>query len=65
MPSVTRPAGGGRRPRRGELLAGGDGAGIGDAAGVAGASERKLREWVDGREWPYGPVPRLVLRCSW
>ena len=38
----------------GELLAGGDGSGIGDAGALAGAAERELREWVDGREWPRG-----------
>ncbi|MEU5263493.1 PhoU domain-containing protein [Amycolatopsis sp. NPDC021455] len=38
----------------GELLAGGDGAGIGDAVVLAGAAERELREWVDGRDRPRG-----------
>ncbi|MEV6825912.1 PhoU domain-containing protein [Amycolatopsis sp. NPDC051102] len=38
----------------GEWLAGGEGAGPGEAVALAEAAERELREWVDGRDWPRG-----------
>lgn len=38
----------------GELLAGGEGAGLGDAVVLAGAAERELRQWADSREWLRG-----------
>jgi phosphate transport system protein len=37
-----------------ELLVGGDSGGLGDAGALAGAAERELREWADGRAWPQG-----------
>lgn len=37
-----------------EVLVGGDGAGLGDAAALARAAEREVREWAGSGEWPFG-----------
>jgi len=44
-----------------EVLADGDGAGLGDAVALAGVAEREVREWADGCAWPRLAVDLALL----